>query len=287
MQEQTEQLQNNLHNHANQLSVKENEVCKLNKELDSLRICLKKTQEEQHLQVKKLEIKLAEQKDRSGEISQELEASKSRIAVYEERIKNLQDNLHDTIQTSKQSESKSRAEHMNNMNNIKAVYEAKLENAEQSAEKAERREEQATALLKEARQETSALHKIMQDRIQGIVKEASQAHRAEMEKMTHQHSSEVEKLVDLHNTEREKLNNELKQAKDTLAKERENHSRTLSDVESRIKDLSSTEAKLTDECDKLQTQLKEVSIYKYNISLFIVPDILELLVLILYTPKVK
>jgi len=244
------ELSENLQARSQQLSNKENELNLLSNDFAFLQSKKKQAEEELIARLKGLENELAKQKKTEEKLRleqsttlQELEKSRSRIAVHEERIQHLQGNLNDTIQSSKQKESKAIATVQAEAKHNTTIFEAKLQSMNDQLLKAEEREQQASIRVEEARHEASCTQKTMYNIIANERKELKGLHIADVEKM---------------NLELDSAKQGLKEANLCLAKLSEKSSKDLNDAENRTKEIKHELGSQSALCEKLKGKLDQV-----------------------------
>jgi DNA repair exonuclease SbcCD ATPase subunit len=263
LEEHLRELSDNLQVRSEELSSKENEMNILSNNFVTLQNEKRRAEEELRARVKGLENELANQKKTDDELRveqsstlQELEKSLSRIAVYEERVQHLHSNLNDTIQTSKQRESKAIATVQAEAKQNTTILEAKLQSMNEQLLKAEEREQQASLRLEEARREASCTHKNMYNIIANERKELTASHSADVERMNLELDSAKKRLIS--------LSEEVQEANLRLAKQSEKSTRNLNDAENRMKEIKHELGSRSALCDKLQGELGQVRCIAYT-----------------------
>ena len=270
LEEENANLEEHLRELSENLQAKENEVNLLSNDFAFLQSKKKQAEEELIARVKGLENELAKQKTTEEELSleqsttlQELVRSRSRIATYEERIQHLQDNLNDTIQSSKQRESKAIATVQAEAKQNATILEAKLQSMNDQLLKAEEREQQASIRVEEARHEASCTHKTMYNIIANERKELKALHSADVERMNLELDSAKQGLIE---------------ANLRLAKQSEKSSKDLNDAENHIKEIKHELESQSALCEKLKGKLDQVR-NKYHRRAIVYPNSVNHLIL--------
>ena len=181
----------------------------------------------------------------------ELEKSRSRIAMYEERVHQLQGNLNDTIQLSKENESKAVARLQSEAKQNAAILEAKLQSTNDQLLKAEEREQQASLRVEEARREASCTLENMYKIISNERKELKALYIADVERINLELDSTKQRLLS--------LNEEIQEANRRLAKQSEKSTMNLNEAEIRMKEIKCKLGSQSALCEKLQGELGQVS----------------------------
>jgi hypothetical protein len=244
------ELSDNLLARSQELSNKENELNLLSNDVAFFQSKKKQAEVELIARVKGLENELAKQKKTEEELRfeqsttlQELEKSRSSIAMHEERIRHLQGNINDTLQSSKQRESKAIATVQADAKHNTTILEAKLQSMNDQLVKAEEREQQASIRVEEARLEASCTHKTMYNIIANERKEMKALHSADVERMNLELVSAKQGLIE---------------ANLRLAKLSEKSSEDLNDAENHTKEIKHELGSQSALCEKLKGKLDQV-----------------------------
>jgi hypothetical protein len=244
------ELSDNLLARSQELSNKENELNLLSNDVAFFQSKKKQAEVELIARVKGLENELAKQKKTEEELRfeqsttlQELEKSRSSIAMHEERIRHLQGNINDTLQSSKQRESKAIATVQADAKHNTTILEAKLQSMNDQLVKAEEREQQASIRVEEARLEASCTHKTMYNIIANERKEMKALHSADVERMNLELVSAKQGLIE---------------ANLRLAKLSEKSSQDLNDAENHTKEIKHELGSQSALCEKLKGKLDQV-----------------------------
>jgi hypothetical protein len=180
--------------------------------------------------------------------------------MYEARVHQLQVNLNDTIQLSKENECKSVARVKSGANQHTAILEAKLQSTNDQLRKAEEREQQASLRVEEARREASCTLENMHKIISNERKELKASHSDDVGRMNLELDSTKQRLLS--------LIKEVQEANRRVATQSETSTLNLNEAEIRMKEIECKLGSQSALCEKLQGELGQVSDKRYT-SLFI------------------
>ena len=256
-QQQSNELSENLQSCRNDLHHKDETISSLSRDNNTLKNSLEKTEKDLSSRIAELEHDLSSQRvieetlrlDRQKTL-QELDNTTKKNEALQKQVADLQDNLRETVEASKQREKRSLVEAQTKGINDMVVMEAKLQNVTQQLAKAEEREQQSSISAQEARQETSNLHQMHNNNINNLRRELSQQHKVEVDKIR----------LELDNAKQDitHLSAQLQESHNSLAKQSAKATKNLSDAENRIKDINHELESKSEQCERLEMELNEV-----------------------------
>lgn len=256
-QQHVKDLNDTLQSCRNDLSLSADTIASLTRDKNALQNSLEKKEKDLSSRIAQLEHDLSSQRvneetlrlDRQKTI-QELDNTTKKNEALQKQVADLQDNLRDTVEASKQKEKSSLESAQKKSNNEMAVMEAKLQNVTQQLAKAEEREQKSSISAQEARQETSNLHQMHNNNIANLRRELSQQHKVEVDKISLELESAKQEIT--HQSA------QLQDANNSMTKQSAKATKNLNDAENRIKDINHELESKSEQCERLEMELNEV-----------------------------
>ena len=256
-QQHSNELNESLQSCRLDLAHKDETMSSLSRDKDVLQNSLEKKEKDLSSRIAELEHDLSSQRVieekirlERQETSQELDSTTKKNEALQKQVADLQDNLRETVEASKQREKNSLELAQTKSDNEMAIMEAKLQNVTQQLAKAEEREQQSSISAQEARQEISTLHQMHNNNITNLRRELSQQHKVEVDKVN----------MELDNAKQEITHQsaQLQEANNSMTKQSAKATKNLNDAENRIKDTKHELESKSGQCERLEMELNEV-----------------------------
>mmetsp|Transcript_9882 Transcript_9882/g.17308 ORF Transcript_9882/g.17308 Transcript_9882/m.17308 type:complete len:260 (-) Transcript_9882:16-795(-) len=238
----TANLQDNVHT----LAAKDVQLDQSSKEIETLQIRLKKTEEKLLSRAKELENELTKQKSTEESVRSNYTNALHDLDESNARVEKLKCDLSNTIQASKQRERNSIEQIRAETKHDTAVLEAKLAAVIAYQEKAENRERQASILAQEAREDRNEIVAKMNDNVESARKHMSAMHITEIKQMNAQ--------LDCAKHENANLLEQIQRLTQQLLESTKN----MNDAEMRVKEMNFKLEEKAEQCNMLQREIEQV-----------------------------